>query len=70
MQEGPYFYMYTVAGPDRLSVAERKRHWELLVIIRLGRITLDPEPLVAVFQKTSYTTAGRSRIRGKAAKRS
>lgn len=46
MQAGPYHYMYTVAGPDRLTRAERARHWELLEILKTTRATLDPEPLI------------------------
>jgi hypothetical protein len=51
MLEGAFRYVKTVAGPDRLSPAERKRHWELLEIIRLSRETLDPEPLIAVLSE-------------------
>lgn len=63
MPAGPYYYMYTVAGPDRLSVTDRARHWELLEVLMRTRVNLDPEPLIpfltnnVVYDSQSVMTA-------------
>lgn len=46
MKAALYYYLRTVAGPDRLSDEERARHWQILRTISDARQACDPAPII------------------------